>query len=61
MSDLNPYDVKHIKISTGEEILCEIIEEVRESRPEDMKTSTASTLASLKHHSLRLLREYHVF
>ena len=27
MSDLNPYDVKHIKISTGEDILCEIIEE----------------------------------
>ena len=26
---------------------------------EDMQTSTASTLVSLKHHSLRLLREYH--
>ena len=26
---------------------------------EGMQTSTASTLASLKHHSLRLLREYH--
>lgn len=27
MSELNPYDVKHIKLSTGEEVLCEIIEE----------------------------------
>ena len=27
MSELNPYDIKHIKLSTGEEVLCEIIEE----------------------------------
>ena len=27
---------------------------------EDVRTSTASTFASLKHHSLQLLREYHL-